>query len=211
MKGIFNTSVIIFLFACIAIDYGYAQSDESYYDIQLSESNYMMLQRAAGEKGVTADDVAQWMAQNAMINVKASNEQVRSRLTVLMLDENGRVVGESSMRANVSSSAVPLGRAVNSSELSRTIQNSFPGDSYFPGDSFFPGDMFFPSDIFFPGDHFITSMAEAKRMASNVSQRVMSQVKSIDKSTPKLMVCIVAPDGDRFESAKPAAVALVLF
>lgn len=187
------TIITILLLTFIGLSNLQAQS-EVYFEMQVNESNYTTLQRAGSDKGITIDDVAKWMSENTRIGVKADNPP-KSILSIFVVDERGTIVGESRINANVASSMMPLGRAVNPGELARAIQSAFPSDTFIPGDTLFPSDTYFPSETFFPGDTLIGGTDEAKRMISSAGQRALGQVNADGKKAGLFLMLSPAEEG----------------
>lgn len=196
-------SLLLFIFVNT---HAQTSSSSLNYSLDFNRGSYNTMQQRAGERGISASDFGQWLADNGRAGLKASKEGIPvpniTRCTLYLVDQNGSIQQSASTTFSFRSSGgdmVSLGRLVSSQELAGLLERVFLGlELVNDPPTFFPDSNFFPDTTFFPETTFLSSTRELDRMVANYGRQALSRADKVGQRGFALFITIT-PDADRFE------------
>jgi hypothetical protein len=148
------------------------------YSVEVDRNAYERMVKEMDERGISGREFGEWVSNNSYLRKRPGRAKFSDRLTVMVFDENGRVVNRTHNRI--------------SGERLRSESDFLSGENITPKEHFFTGDQFFPSG------RFIESQKELEEILVESSRRVLME-SDFREENGFLIFFIVTPDSEEFE------------
>jgi hypothetical protein len=148
------------------------------YSVEVDRNAYERMVKEMDERGISGREFGEWVSNNSYLRKRPGRAKFSDRLTVMVFDENGRVVNRTHNRI--------------SGERLRSESDFLSGENITPKEHFFTGDQFFPSG------RFIESQKELEEILVKSSRRVLME-SDFREENGFLIFFIVTPDSEEFE------------
>jgi len=148
------------------------------YSVEVDQNAYERMVKEVDERGISGREFGEWVANNSYLRKRPGRAKFADRLTVMVVDKNGRVVSRTHNRI--------------SGERIR------PQGDFLSGDNIIPGGNFFTEDQFIPRGHFIESQRELEEILVESSRRVLME-SDLRGENGVVIFFTVTPDAEEFE------------
>ncbi|TVQ04096.1 MAG: hypothetical protein EA359_07500, partial [Balneolaceae bacterium] len=183
--------------------------NESYslnFDIQFNKSQFAESQRGATDRDPFRP--LEWLGSNGAVTATIANpaggrfdkatpilymelEEMIPKLNVYVIDERGSIVREESLSMDIQSERTSLRQAVNTRQLGSVDQ--FIHGVRSNSDNLIPGDHWITNGVFYSGNRTISSLQEARRLASEIGRSATAYAQQRGSENPLAIVVIAAP------------------
>ncbi|TVQ04099.1 MAG: hypothetical protein EA359_07515 [Balneolaceae bacterium] len=214
MKTFFKTFISVILLQFLASGL-YAQN-ESYtlnFDIQFNKSQFAESQRGATDRDPFRP--LEWLGSNGAVTATIANpaggrfdkatpmldmelKEMMPKLNVYVIDARGSIMREESLSMDIRSERTSLGQAVNTRQLGGIDQfiHGIPSSS----DNLIPGDHWITNGVFYSGNRAISSLQEARRLASEIGRSATAYAQQRGAESPLAIVVIAAPEKSAYNT-----------
>ncbi len=218
MLTVMKKFLILFCILSLAATFELNAQNESYtlhFDIQFDKSQFSASQRGATDRDPFRP--LEWLGNNGTVTATITNpatgrfdkatpvlemelKEMMPKLNVYVIDARGSILREESVSMGIDSERTSLRQAVNIRPLGGVDQFINSQGVQVSQESYPQTDVFITNGVYYSGNRTISSLQEARRLASEIGRNATSQAQQRGVENPIAIVVIAAPEKSAYNT-----------